>query len=52
VELNRRVTAELFTPPEQLCRMIEVKPDAEKDGWRKALELVLVAIVFRSWSRK
>jgi Putative exonuclease SbcCD, C subunit/P-loop containing region of AAA domain len=29
------------TPPEQLCRMIEVKPDAEKDGWRKALELVL-----------
>lgn len=29
------------TPPEQLCRMIEVKPEAEDDGWRKALELVL-----------
>jgi len=29
------------TAPEQLCRMIEVKPEAEKDGWRRALELVL-----------
>lgn len=27
--------------PEQLCRMIEVKPEAETDGWRRALELVL-----------
>jgi hypothetical protein len=27
------------TPPEQLCRLIEVKPDAEE--WRTALELVL-----------
>src|ERR1044071_4498719 len=27
------------TPPEQLCRLIEVKPDAE--DWRNAIELVL-----------
>jgi hypothetical protein len=27
------------TPPEQLCRLIEVKPDAE--DWRSAIELVL-----------
>ncbi len=27
------------TPPEQFCRLIEVKPDAEE--WRNALELVL-----------
>jgi len=27
------------TPPEQLCRLIEVKPDAEE--WRNAIELVL-----------
>ena len=27
------------TPPEQLCRLIEVKPDAE--DWRNAVELVL-----------
>ena len=27
------------TPPEQLCRLIEVRPDAEE--WRAALELVL-----------
>lgn len=37
----KQALAKSPTPPEQLCRMIEVKPDAEKDGWRKALELVL-----------
>lgn len=37
----KQALAKSPTPPEQLCRMIEVKPDAESDGWRKALELVL-----------
>jgi len=29
------------TPPEQLCRLIEVRPEAEDDDWREALELFL-----------
>ncbi len=37
----KQALAKSPTPPEQLCRMIEVKADAEKEGWRKALELVL-----------
>ncbi|HEV7402510.1 MAG TPA: ATP-binding protein [Chthoniobacteraceae bacterium] len=38
---TRQALAKSTAVPEQLCRMIEVNPDAETDGWRRALELVL-----------
>ena len=40
-EAIRKALSSSSTPPEQLCRMIEILPQAEDDGWRKALELVL-----------